>query len=244
MLTLFWVVLILFSIVKTKIVNYSSMTYFPLAYLATYSIFEYQEKKQIRLHKLFLGMGSLFAVIFMAFPILLNQKEWLYPLLKKDPFAVDSVKIMEMPSAMALIGVFMLVGLIYSYRLMVRKQIITGAFVFALINAAVFNLNLILIVPYVERAVQGPAIEFYSRFAGKDVYVETVGFKSYGKLFYAKKSPELSGLSADQMLDRKLTKDAYFISKTNKTARLDKMKNVQFLEKKGGYYLYYKPAGQ
>jgi hypothetical protein len=34
MVILFWVVLILFSIVKTKIVHYSSLCYFPLTYLA------------------------------------------------------------------------------------------------------------------------------------------------------------------------------------------------------------------
>ncbi len=38
MMITFWVVLILFTIVNTKIVHYSSMCYFPLTYLATYII--------------------------------------------------------------------------------------------------------------------------------------------------------------------------------------------------------------
>jgi 4-amino-4-deoxy-L-arabinose transferase-like glycosyltransferase len=39
MLLLFWVVMILFSIVKTKIVHYSSLTYFPLSFLAACAIY-------------------------------------------------------------------------------------------------------------------------------------------------------------------------------------------------------------
>ena len=40
MLILFWVVLILFSIVKTKIIHYSSLCYFPLTYLAAVSFYQ------------------------------------------------------------------------------------------------------------------------------------------------------------------------------------------------------------
>ena len=39
MLILFWVVLILFSIVKTKIVHYSSLCYYPLTFLAAFSFY-------------------------------------------------------------------------------------------------------------------------------------------------------------------------------------------------------------
>jgi len=39
MLLLFWVVLILFTIVKTKIVHYSSLCYFPLTFLAAFSVY-------------------------------------------------------------------------------------------------------------------------------------------------------------------------------------------------------------
>ena len=48
MVILFLVVLILFSIVKTKIVHYSSMCYFPLTFLATYSIIQIINKENER----------------------------------------------------------------------------------------------------------------------------------------------------------------------------------------------------
>lgn len=241
MLILFWVVLILFSIVKTKIVNYSSMTYFPLSYLATYSIFQYQENKEIKFDKLFLGMGLLLSLVFIAFPIVLNYKEALYPLLAKDPFAIDTLKIMEMPTSMSFIGIILLAGVLWAFYFFRKKQIITGAFVFAIINAIVFNLNLNVIVPYVEKAVQGPAIEFYERFEGQDVYLETIGFKSYGKLFYFKKPIPESYKTEHELLYTDLDKDAYFVSKTKKNRRLEEAEDIELVEKKGGYFLYYKP---
>ena len=76
---LFSVVLILFSIVKTKIVHYSSMCYFPLTYLAALKIYQLQStglklKSWIRL--LFLIVGIIFAVIFIALPVVgVNIKE-------------------------------------------------------------------------------------------------------------------------------------------------------------------------
>ena len=44
---LFWVVLILFTIVSTKIVHYSSLAYFPLSYLASVEIQKLQFGKKL-----------------------------------------------------------------------------------------------------------------------------------------------------------------------------------------------------
>ena len=45
MLILFWVVLILFSVVQSKIVHYSSLCYFPLTYLAALTLMQLEERK-------------------------------------------------------------------------------------------------------------------------------------------------------------------------------------------------------
>ncbi|HEX8314297.1 MAG TPA: glycosyltransferase family 39 protein, partial [Flavisolibacter sp.] len=45
MMLLFWVTLLLFSIVKTKIVHYSSLCYFPLSYLAAISFYHLYRRK-------------------------------------------------------------------------------------------------------------------------------------------------------------------------------------------------------
>ena len=45
MLILFWVVLVLFSIVQSKIVHYSSLCYFPLTYFAALTLLQLEERK-------------------------------------------------------------------------------------------------------------------------------------------------------------------------------------------------------
>jgi len=156
------------------------------------------------------------------------------------PFVLVSVLMIVMPVAIYLFCLTLLIGLFWAYYLFKRKQILTGAFLFALINAVVFNLNLNVIVPYVEAAVQGPAIEFYERFKGQDVYLETVGLKSYGKLFYFKKPYTEHPKTEHELLYTDLDKDAYFVSKTKKNGRLEEAEKIHLVEKKGGYYLYFK----
>jgi 4-amino-4-deoxy-L-arabinose transferase-like glycosyltransferase len=58
---LFWVVLILFSIVKTKIVHYSSMCYIPLTFIAAYYIFK--NENQLKLKKWVILVNVLIAII-------------------------------------------------------------------------------------------------------------------------------------------------------------------------------------
>ena len=52
MMILFWLVLILFTIVKTKIVHYSSLCYFPLTFLAAYTIHKIM-RSEIEWEKIF-----------------------------------------------------------------------------------------------------------------------------------------------------------------------------------------------
>ena len=60
---LFWVVLILFTIVSTKIVHYSSLAYFPLSYLASIEIQKLQFGKKLSI---------LFKTIFIAFTFIMT----------------------------------------------------------------------------------------------------------------------------------------------------------------------------
>ncbi|KAK6030160.1 ABC transporter, ATP-binding protein, partial [Ostertagia ostertagi] len=89
---LFWVVLILFSIVKTKIVHYSSLCYFPLTYLAAVQLYrlgneEDTIKKSVKV--LLLTIGSLLAIAITALPLVGMNKEKLIPYIA-DPFAVGN----------------------------------------------------------------------------------------------------------------------------------------------------------
>src|SRR4029450_4865555 len=77
MLILFWVVLVAFSLVQTKVVHYSSLCYFPLTYLAA-----------LQLERIVVGrqpfgwtrwavgvIGSLVAAFAIAAPVSLIRRE-------------------------------------------------------------------------------------------------------------------------------------------------------------------------
>jgi 4-amino-4-deoxy-L-arabinose transferase-like glycosyltransferase len=87
---LFWVTLLLFSIVKTKIVHYSSLCWFPLTAIASFYLYEIFTGKVRRMHivfKLLIGIiGFLLSLILIAIPFaLVNKAVWIH--LLEDPFA-------------------------------------------------------------------------------------------------------------------------------------------------------------
>jgi 4-amino-4-deoxy-L-arabinose transferase-like glycosyltransferase len=189
MLILFWVVLILFSIVQTKIVHYSSLCYFPLTYLATYSISKLR-LKALQWHRyahwlmitLTMILGILFVVIGL-FPylknIIINSQ------LIDDEFAVENLKASVYWNGFEwLIGVFFItISLISIFKIKQKKfQFIYSLFFGSLLTVYAF---IMIIAPKIERYSQHASIEFYKMCAQHHYEVESIGFKSYATLFYA-----------------------------------------------------------
>ena len=78
MMILFFVVLILFSIVKTKIVHYSSLCYFPLSFMGAYVIYklinlEMQWKKITTI--LLISISGILGIILLALPFVDKYKQ-------------------------------------------------------------------------------------------------------------------------------------------------------------------------
>ncbi len=186
-LVLLGVVLILFSIVTTKIVHYSSMAYLPLSFLAAWYLHGQLQRhhtipKSVTAVLLFLGI--IFSLIFIAVPLLAIRKEWLLPLFK-DPFAVASFsQKVHWSGWEPLIGVLFLAALLLWLFLNRRREAWKGIFLYGLLSLFVLNVYLRVVVPKIESYSQGSIIHFYKSIQGQDVYVVPVGFKSYAHYFY------------------------------------------------------------
>jgi|694.fasta_scaffold07077_13 4-amino-4-deoxy-L-arabinose transferase-like glycosyltransferase len=193
---LFWVVMILFTIVKTKIVHYSSMAYLPLSYLAALYVYHLIKEKQdlpkfIKIF--FVIIGSVFSLLLIATPILFYQKKWLEQLLVKDPFAVACLNYdLNFTGFEFLIGIFYPLGILMALYFIKQKDYQKMVFSLALAAGITLMGYAIFVVPKIERFSQGPAILFLKSIQNKEAYVTTVGHKSYAHYYYGQVKPPKS----------------------------------------------------
>lgn len=244
---LFWVVLILFTLVQTKIVHYSSLAYFPLTYLGALTLWRaiqweiYPKIVGILLPIVGILLGGAVAIL----PWLGQHLDIVRPLFSHDAFAranLDAEVRWEwwqgLPGvALALASV---AGAVFWWR---RQGWWSAQSVLA--GGAVFTaFTLVFIVPNIEGYSQCSAIEFYESKAGHDCFVKPVGFKSYAHLFYTcKKSP-----GADKTIDDfetlafgKPGKDVYFVAKVNNLGILPHLPGCHEVYRKNGFVFFEKP---
>jgi len=248
MLILFWVVMLLFSIVKTKIVHYSSLAYFPLSFLAAHTVANYlNEKKKFSgwLIFLFLLFGITFSLLLFGAPWLAQHKEALIPYLK-DSFAVDCLKTeVHWSGFESSIGIVYGVCICAGAYFLIRKKLLTGISLAYLSTALCLFIYLKAVVPKIEEYSQGPAIEFYQSLQGKKVYVTTFGFKSYAQYFYFRKQPgdPPQSHSDDWLQKGNIDRPAYFAAKSTSMHDVENISGMKFLYQKGGYAFYEREPG-
>lgn len=250
MLILFWVVLILFSIVQSKIVHYSSLCYFPLTYLsATYlfSISQNEKKLNSKIVIALLCFGVLISSIFIAVPSLGNNIEILKPLFSKDLFALGNLEAKVSWSFLDIIpGLFLFLITLTSVFIFLKKGFgkrysFRKSIVILFGGGAIFiTLSLMFFITKIEGYSQNAVIEFYKSLEGKDVYVKNVGFKSYAPLFYTKKPAGVrsENRSYKWLTQGKIDKEVYFVTKVNNESGLSKYADIVEVGRKNGFVFF------
>jgi 4-amino-4-deoxy-L-arabinose transferase-like glycosyltransferase len=241
MIILLVCILVLFSIVQSKIVHYSSLAYFPLTYLAALAIYQWDQKK-IRLSpgmKWGLGaIGGVFVAATIALPILMQNPEWLQTKMA-DPFAAANLDAPVHWTGWEIIpGVFLLGILITFFILHKRKSSHSAIVLFG--GTAVFvMLTLVFFIGRIEGYSQRTAINFFKDKAGQDCYVANYGYKSYAQLFYFDKPPVTNEQSydLDWLLKGDIDKPVYIITKIHKADQLDKYA-LELVESKNGFVMF------
>jgi 4-amino-4-deoxy-L-arabinose transferase-like glycosyltransferase len=235
---LFWVVLILFSSVTTKIVHYSSMCYIPLTFIAATYISELvgrNQKIHAAIYVLLLLLGVVISTLLTLLPLVDRFKGRLVSLIK-DPFVVENLSISSPWLGYEyMVGFAFLIVFIFALLLIKQQRLLTAFRLILLGNAVLLPFYMYTVVPKVEAYTQRSAIVFYKQLAGQDVYIETLGHKSYAQYFYAQTLPE-NKPSVEQMLYEEQGKDCYFVSKTT---YIDSHDYPQLIEiaRNGGFVL-------
>ncbi|MFP4241639.1 MAG: ArnT family glycosyltransferase [Chitinispirillaceae bacterium] len=243
MVILFLVVLILFSIVKTKTVLYSSLTYFPVTFLAA-----------LHLHGLINGTLSwkkhlgtaliifsvLIGVTITAFPILLYSKEWLLPLIN-DKFAVANLqRPVQWTGYEFLLGVFFLLAMLGSFILINRRKFKAGIIFFFASSALCLQIFMYIFTPKIEEYTQGGPIKFFKEKAKKDVYARTL-FKSYADMFYSRIriSDRPESRDKEWLLTGPIDKPAYFVARMYQRKGLEKKyPDLEEIKEEYGFIYY------
>jgi hypothetical protein len=214
-----WFTLILFSIVKTKIVHYSSFCYFPITYFAARFVVHQWENgftNNKRIHYFVLAFLSLLAFVFGILGYLVGHTKIILENIQvKDPFAVQAMNEPYSWSILQLIPFVLLTTTI----LLSFKHLKSDAFIKYYLSLGIgIILSLVsinaFVVPKIEDVSQGAAIDFYKRHQHEDAYFTTLGFKSYAHLFYGNVKPG-NELTQDekQLATGQLLKPAYFVVK-------------------------------
>lgn len=240
---LFWVVLILFSIVKTKIVHYSSLCYFPLTFLAAYALYYLVHGKtrwNKSIHYAIYTIGILLSGVLMLFPYLMSHKDmWIHYV--KDAFAVGNLQANINWNILDASGGFILFAGLITYFFFnkyhhYRKAIVS---LFISISIMVFFTS-VLLVPKIELFSQAAAIRFYESKINEDAYVQPMYFKSYAHLFYTNKQPVLNTNAYDHEWLRagKIDKTVYIVVKNTKKSEIEKYPDIKLMYEENGFAFY------
>lgn len=254
MLVLFGVVMVVFSLVKTKIVHYSSLAYYPLSFLAAYSVYSIASGKTELKKRNYIVYGIAALVPFILFilvPVLGIWKETFMPYIN-DKFARANLEAPVIWGGYEFVpGLIYAALIIFALVLIIKGRVLRGYVVSAASTAVILFIFLPLVVPKVEGYTQCTPISFYESKIGKDEYVKVVGFRSYADLFYTRKPKHLSASGVgvehkyweDYLLNEKLDKPAYFVTKFDEeyiNIRGEKKKwvehpNLEVVEIKAGF---------
>lgn len=242
---LFWTVLILFTIVKSKIVHYSSMCYFPMTYLAALAI-EGMIRGEIEFKPWIKGflysIGGLYVLVALALPFVGMQAEVLAPLFK-DPFAQGNLQADVNWTGWEVVPGLFLLGLLIAFSRYAKRDR-KRAFVVLFGGTAVFvMLTLVFFVKRIEGYSQRAAVDFFKERAVEDAHYLVTGYKSYTHLFYAR--PQTAGEACfkdeactEALLNGPIDKPVYLVTKVHKAGQHRNDPNLELLEEKNGFVFF------
>jgi 4-amino-4-deoxy-L-arabinose transferase-like glycosyltransferase len=254
---MFWVVLILFSIVKTKIVHYSSLCYYPMTFIAALRIVKLLEHRMYLRRGVTIGLlivGSLLGIAITALPLVGLYKDRIIPYVQ-DSFAAGNLQaVVPWHWAECMLGGLYLAG-IWVGILLLKKHFRKGIVLLCTVQIIMIQITMVHFVPKIEAYSQRAAIEYFRSFVGKDVYVQVLGYKSYAHLFYSRKLKStnpayyrtvISAVGAspvtepneDWLLYGDIDKPAYFICKVGDAKEWRTVPHFEELGAKNGFVFF------
>ncbi len=238
MQVLFWVVLVVFSLVKTKIIHYSSMCWIPLTYFSAQVLTEFQLGQWTwkRSYSFALGIvGMLFGVVLTLVP-LIGMYAAEASVYIKDAFVQGNL---QAPVYWA--GWEWLIGLTFVLLVLwtiVRREVGFQQIIRLMQGSVMLMMCFMAVVlPKIAGYTQATPIDFYVAHVGQEVYIEPLGFKSFAHLLYfEKQGPSPTG----EVLMQKSSTDrpSYFVMKLDAEDRYKYHPHLQLIKEENGFLFY------
>lgn len=245
MLILFWAVLILFTIVKTKIVHYSSLCYFPLTFISAWYVYNLNGasvslKKWIRFLVVLTGLVLSLLIAVLA-GIEYYKDEIITRGLIKDPFAIECLKANGGWSGYeSVVSLILLAGIVL-FAIYWLGDRLKAVYMLCGSVAAFMFLAMYLITPGIEGYSQRTAVEFFKTVSSQDSYKLTLGYKSYAHLFYGKVKNSGNMKSRDEkwLLSGDIDKPVFISAKSyNAEKYMAQYPDLFLLYKKNGFVFF------
>lgn len=249
MLIWFWLVLVLFSIVETKIVHYSSLLYFPGAFLAAsyYIELEAKRKKMKWDNYAIYGLGILiYGLAVFSINFVTNRLDQIAEAVD-DPFTKANLAADAGWTGWEFLpGLFFLLATLFVLYLLIRKRFRLAIIVQIIATPIYLNALNAMIVPKVAEYTQMAAVEFFKAQAEEDCYLMVEGYKSYAHYFYGKVKPfpypEIPrDKRGDWMARGEIDKSVYLVTRLDRvTEEFEQVWFVNFkkLYEKNGFVFY------
>ncbi len=229
MMVLLGVVLVVFSIVQTKIIHYSSLAYFPVTFFGAYYLDKVMEGK-FSMKGWVIMLLSIVGLLLMAAMLLLPQIAQLLHKIEpyfKDPFASEAMHAKVYWSKSDFIpGIIFSCLFIVSILMFITSKL-KQAIATLLFSMALFTqFFMVWFVPRIERYSQGAMIDFVTKKANESTRIEATGFKSYAHLFYGRQLPPQSYNDSSTH---------YYITKIHRLDVVNTWINAEEVERKNGF---------
>ncbi|MBO6169546.1 MAG: glycosyltransferase family 39 protein [Bacteroidales bacterium] len=252
MMVSLWVVLILFTIVRTKIVHYSSFCYFPITFLGAWAASRMMDGKLkfTTWHRIALiATSAFYGIVLTGLTLFDKFKQHIIPLVD-DPFAVSCMEASSHWHGFEpFVGILLIAATIAFCVWFKRSRKLLNFLPLAAGNLLFAMTAILCAVPEVEKYSQASAIDFYIERQGEDCYVLPSYFKSYAQYFYTDRQPECNCDDFEWLSKGPIDKPCYFVVKDipEHVQRLrEDVPDARFLQRRSGFQFFVreKPSGQ
>ena len=238
------VIFFIATFIKHKYVHYSSLAYFPISFLASYTVFQFLSKKRTLDFRFYIGLilvGLIWALILVIIPLTKARIDFLFQYIQ-DPTLYETLsKAFNWEVWEISFGIFFFIFLFISIVLISFKHIRTGTAILFFNTLIVSQVVLLYYLPKIERFAQGSYIDFIKNKRDENALFWNYNSTSHASSFYSYNAKNWPKIEKDTIsFLTKQDHETYLFSKISDS--FEKNKKADYFTKmyEEGLYVFYK----